>query len=76
MRNFKKNIYRINSEESVIIECKEFELSGGENGRTFFFTNCAGLAQQVTIPQGDSASFCIRLPFSADGALEIGDCNN
>jgi hypothetical protein len=55
--------------------CKEFELSGGENGRTFNFTNCSGQSQQVVILQGDSAGFCIRLPFSADGAVETGDCS-
>jgi hypothetical protein len=63
------------SVNQVQSECKEFSLRGGENGRTFNFTNCSGLAQQVTIPQGDEATFCIRLPFSADGAVEIGDCS-
>jgi hypothetical protein len=74
MKNFKRNIYRLNIEESVIIECKEFELSGGTSGRTFNFTNCDGQSQQIIIPQNDSASFCIQLPFLAAGAVQIGNC--
>ena len=56
-------------------ECKEFSLRASEIDRAFNFTNCSGLPQRVIIPQGDEATFCIRLPFSADGAVEIGDCS-
>jgi hypothetical protein len=53
-------------------ECAEFELAGGTNGRTFNFTNCYGQPQTVIMPQGDSAPFCIQLPYSAAGAT-IGE---
>ena len=56
------------------VTCAEFELAGGLEGRTFNFTNCDGNPQSVTIPAGDSAPFCIRLPYFASGATNIGAC--
>jgi hypothetical protein len=55
-------------------ECAEFELAGGTNGRTFNFTNCYGQPQTVIMPQGDSAPFCIQLPYSAAGATRGEGC--
>jgi hypothetical protein len=58
----------------TITGCAEFELYGGESGRTFNFTNCDGQPQSATIPQGDSAPFCIQLPYFAAGAIQGESC--
>lgn len=31
---------------------------GGPNGRTFTYTNCAGISRTISVPAGDSIAIC------------------
>lgn len=54
--------------------CNEYEISGGENGRTVTFINCSGESQTVVMPPHDSAPFCSRTVIG--GAILLGSCSS
>ena len=54
--------------------CVNFELPGGDDGRTYSFTYCDGSDGELTVPQGDSVPACIRLPFVNLFAINNGPC--
>ncbi len=55
-------------------ECGTFTLEGGIEGRTFNFTDCDGIPQEVILGPGGASSYCIQLPYSAAGATYIDPC--
>jgi len=62
---------------SVISQgCAEFELFGGPLGRTFNFNDCDGIGRSVYVNGGDSITYCIKLPYSLGGAVNIGTCSS
>jgi len=56
--------------------CAEFELFGGPLGRTFNFNDCDGIGRSVYVNGGDSINYCIKLPYSFGGAVNIGTCSS
>jgi hypothetical protein len=56
------------------VDCGTFSLEGGISGRTFNFTDCDGIPQEVVLGPGAAASYCILLPYSATGATYINPC--
>lgn len=56
--------------------CAEFTLSGGTGqGRTFIYTPCGETSTITqTVAGGDEISDCIKLPYFAAGATNVGSC--
>jgi hypothetical protein len=59
---------------AVSCDCQEYEIVGGENGRTVTYKDCSGNSQTVVVPQGDSIPVCSSSIIG--GATLNGDCTN
>jgi len=59
--------------------CNVFDLNGGPipPGRMFHFRPCGGTGWvNVNVPNGDSATYCIIMPYAAAGAVDTTvDCS-